>query len=97
MLLVAALRLVLSDPHFLAEDVTDDARGHLRLGREVDLPVAAEHEQRRMEGLPFVGLDAVDEQPLALLDAVLLASDLDDCVGTHKRGKRGRRPASGEL
>ena len=50
--------------------------------------VAADKKHARIERLPLVRLQVVDEQPLALLDAVLLAADGDDRVA-HKRGKRG--------
>ena len=45
------------------------------LRRELEGAVAAEHQHLRMEGLALVRRQAVDEQPLAFLDAVLLAAE----------------------
>src|SRR5207237_288954 len=72
--LVARALPVLADLHLLAEHVVDDARRHRRRGREVGLAVAADKQDARLEGLPGLRLDAVHEEPLALLDAVLLAA-----------------------
>ena len=75
----------------------DDARRDGDRGREVGLAVAADEQHLRVEGLALVGLEAVHQQPLALLDAVLLAADLDDCVGHQSvenagaPGPRGRK------
>ena len=69
---VAGLRLVLADPDLLAELRADDLRRHLDLGSELERAVAADHEHFGVEGLAFLGRHAVHEQPLALLDAVLL-------------------------
>src|SRR5262249_22896544 len=93
---IARAAAVLADPHLLAELVADDARRDGRRRRELGLAVAAGEKHLRVEGLALLGLQAVDEQPLALLDAVLLAPDGDDRVA-HKRGKRGPgRPAKRE-
>ena len=48
-----------------------------------------------MEGLALAVGQTIDEQPLALANAVLLAAEGDDDVRrhVHKRGKRGHRPA----
>ena len=59
---------------------------------EVRLAVAADEEHVRMERLALVGRDPVHEQPLALADAVLLATQCDDRVVGHRRGKRGHGP-----
>src|SRR5439155_7956898 len=92
-LLVAALRLVLADPDLRALDVIDDAHGDRRL--RVEIALREQHVGR--EGLSRLGLQAVDEQPLAETDAVLLATDFDDCVRAHKRAKGGPgRPARRE-
>src|SRR3954453_2193320 len=72
---VARLRAVLTDAYLLAERRADHARGHLRLGRELERTIAPEHEYLRMEGLPLLRGQAVDEQALALLDAVLLSAE----------------------
>src|SRR5688572_30121601 len=48
-----------------------------------------------MEGFPLLVRDAFDEQPLALADAVLLASHLDDRVAAHSAKGAGSWPASG--
>ena len=54
----------------------DDLRRHLRvLRRDPDVALAADEQHRRMEGLAVGEREVVDEQPLALLDAVLLAAD----------------------
>src|SRR5207248_6951024 len=86
--LVARALPVLADPHLLAEHVVDDARRHRRRGREVGLAVAADEQDARLEGLPGLRLDAVHEEPLALLDAVLLAADGDDRVAHDKGNAR---------
>src|SRR5690242_21658800 len=88
---VARLGLVLADHDLIPQRGADDARRHLRLRRELELPVAAEHQHLRMEGLAFLRGDAVDEQALSFLDAVLLAAECDDCVG-HGTETRACRP-----
>src|SRR3954451_4654233 len=87
-LAVAGALLVLADPDLLAELVADDARRDGDRRREVGLAVAADEQHLRAERLALVGLEPVHQQPLALLDAVLLATESDDRVA-HKRGKRG--------
>ena len=47
--------------------------------------VATEEQDARLEGLALVDLEAVDEQVLALADAVLLTAETDDCVAAHER------------
>ena len=72
---VAGLRAVLADADLLAERRADDPRRHLRLRRELEGAVAAEHQHLRMEGLALLRRQAVDEQALAFLDAVLLTAE----------------------
>src|SRR5919108_2547499 len=84
---------VLADRDLLAENVTDDARGHGRgLRRDVRFAVAAEKQHFRPNGLALVLGKTVHEQTLALPDAVLLAAESDDRVGN---GRRMRAPARG--
>src|SRR5205823_9917173 len=73
--LVARALLVLADPDLVAESGADDLRRHLDARRQVRLPVTAREEDVRMERLPFGGRQPVDEQPVALADAVLLATE----------------------
>ena len=49
-------------------------------GRDLRLAVAAGEEHRRRERRAVLEREAVDEQALALADAVLLAADGDDRV-----------------
>src|SRR6478736_5179799 len=69
---VARLGAVLADADLLAERRADHAGGHLRLRSELERAIAAEHQHLRMEGLALLRRQAVDEQALAFLDAVLL-------------------------
>src|SRR6266545_8382591 len=87
---IALLGAVFPDPDLVAEDVLDDARGDLDLRLQVRLAVPAQEEERGMERLALVGLDAVDEQPFALADAVLLATHRDDRVALHLVRTRAR-------
>src|SRR5258708_1356343 len=87
---VARALLVLADPDLLAELMAEHAGRHGRRRREVGRPVAADQEDARREGLALTRRELVDEQPLALSDAVLLTADGDDRVA-HRRGKRGHR------
>src|SRR5579862_5990583 len=90
---VAGAPAVLADPDLVAELMAHDAGGDGRRRRDLRLAAPAGEQHLRVEGLALIGFQAVDEQPLALLDAVLLAADGDDRVA-HKRGKRGpERPA----
>ena len=77
---VAGALLVLADPDLVSERAADDRRRHLRpLRRELGLPVAAEEEHVRMEGLAV----AVRE----------LVYDADgQVVKQPKRDKRQRGP-----
>src|SRR5215204_5610723 len=73
---VAGATAVLPDHDLVAEHVADDAHGHRAvLRREIGVAVAAEHEDARLEGLALGHAEALDQQLLALLDAVLLPSD----------------------
>src|SRR5262249_28500848 len=73
---IARLRLVLADPHLLAQRGAHDLPGHRRpFRRELELPATAEEQHLRMEGLALLGRHAVHEQALALLDAVLLPAE----------------------
>src|SRR5579871_470854 len=93
-LFVAGAALVLADADLLAELVADDPRGHGRRRREIGRAIPADEQDARLEGLALVHLQAVDEQPLALLDAVLLAAETDDRVAAHNVKRRGHGPAS---
>jgi hypothetical protein len=95
---VAGALLVLADadlrPTLLADDADGD--GH-PFRRDRDVAVAADEQHLRREGGAVVELHAVDEQPLALTDAVLLAADGDDRVAhsgvpTPDEENAGRRP-----
>ena len=81
--LVAGATAVLADADLLAELVPDDARGHRRRRREIGRAVAADEQDARLDRRALVDAQAVDEQPLALLDAVLLAAETDDRVRAH--------------
>ena len=68
--------LVLADVDLLAESAPQHRCGHLRaLRRELGLPVPTDEEDVRVERLCLVMRESVDEQPLSLLDAVLLAPE----------------------
>src|SRR4029077_1128727 len=82
-LLVARAPAVLPDADLLAELVPDDTGGHGRGGREIRRAAAAYQQDARLEGRALVRTQAVDEQPLAFGDAVLLAAETDDRVGAH--------------
>src|SRR6185503_757051 len=93
-LLVARLGLELEHLDLLAAHVLDHldrhAAGQLRA---VDLDrVAAGHQHLGRERSAGVDRLPVDQQGLALLDAVLLSAHFDDCV--HIRLQRKRTPAS---
>jgi hypothetical protein len=75
-LAVALLRLVLPDQDLVAEEVLDEPRCHLHaLRRQLRVAVSTEKEDVRVERLRLVVGQAVDEQALTLLDAVLLAAE----------------------
>src|SRR5919197_1288474 len=81
---VARLWPVLADPDLVAAHVADDPRRHeAGLRAQVGLVVAANEQDVRSERLAFGGAEPVDEQPLSLVDAVLLAADGDDRVAVH--------------
>ena len=72
MALVAGALAVLADPDLRAALVADDLRGH------VDAVASEQHI--RNERAAFVGVQAVDDERLAVANAVLLVADSDDCV-----------------
>src|SRR3954469_9714923 len=83
--LVAALGLELEHAQLRAAQMLDDLGRDVGLAERVSLEhrVAVAREQQRLErdgGADVVG-QPLDEQGLALLDAVLLTAGLDDCVG----------------
>src|SRR4051794_37454522 len=83
--LVPALGLELEHAQLRTALVRDDLRGHgggrERRGLEHGVAVAGQEQRlQRDRGADIVG-QPLDEQRLALLDAVLLAAGLDDCVG----------------
>ena len=71
---VARAPAVLADPDLLALHVAEHLGRHLEPRLQVRLALAADEQEVRVERLALVGLDPVDEQLLALLDAVLLAT-----------------------
>src|SRR6266540_2701301 len=58
---VAGLRPALADPDLVPAHVTDDLRRHLYLRRQVAVAGAAGEEDVRVERLPLVGRQPVDE------------------------------------
>src|SRR5205085_3206161 len=96
-LLVARAAAVLADADLLAELVADDARGDGRGRREIRRAVAADQQDARLNSRTLGGAQAVDEQPLALSDAVLLAAQTDDRVGAHGVETRALRPRQGSV
>src|SRR5207244_3103368 len=72
---VALLGFVLADPDLRSEGRADHLRRDLDPRREVRLAVAAREEDIRMKRLSLVGRKPVDEQPVALADAVLLPAE----------------------
>src|SRR5262245_7547070 len=76
--------LVLADDDLVAEKVLRDPSGDdlaLQVVRaQPRLAVAAEQEHVRLERRALVVREAIDEQPFALPDPVLLSADLDDRV-----------------
>src|SRR5262249_24916400 len=73
---IACLRPVLADPHFVTEHVPDHLCRHLNaLAAELGFAVAAGEEHSRMERLVLRVRQPGHEQPLALTDAVLLATE----------------------
>src|SRR6185437_3105246 len=91
-LAVTGALLVLADPDLLAELVAHDARRDCDRGREVGLAVAADEQHLRSERLALVGLEPVHQQPLALMDAVLLATESDDRVAHSVENAGAERP-----
>src|SRR5437660_881316 len=81
--LVAALRLELEDPDLVAALVAGHDRLdlHLReLGRLEHRVVARDPERLERDRLSRLRGQAVDDERVTLLDAVLLSADSDDCV-----------------
>src|SRR4029077_1232923 len=95
--LVAGALAVLADPDLLAELVPDNARRHSGRRREIRRAVAADEQDARLEGRALVLAQSVDEQPLGLLDAVLLAAETDDRVAVHGVETRALRPRGGSV
>src|SRR3954464_11769661 len=79
---VATLRLELVDPQLGAAQVLDDLGGHRDLAQLVAEQglVPGKEEGLEVELGAGVARQPLDEQGLALLDAVLLATGLDDRV-----------------
>ena len=80
---VATLRLEFKDADLLAAQVLNDLRFDAELrecGRIKDRIVGAHHQWLEADRRPFVLGQAFDEKGLPLLDAVLLASGLNDRV-----------------
>ena len=87
---VAGPPAVLADQDLVAELVADDLGRHLdALRRELGLAVAADEQHLRVEGLALVDGEPVHEEPLALLDAVLLAAEFHDRI-RHKNRRVDR-------
>src|SRR5262245_43985659 len=77
--LVAALGLELEHAQLRPALVRDDLRGDGAF--ELGIAVAGKQQRGEFDGGTDVVGQALDEQGLALLDAVLLTAGLDDCVG----------------
>src|SRR4051812_26127473 len=98
--LVAALGLELEHAELLAADVLDDLGPHADVAealRVEDGVVGAEQDRLQLHARARLVGEALDEEGLALLDAVLLAAGLDDRVhgscsvcrgGLRRRGSR---------
>src|SRR5579875_3748172 len=81
--LVAALGLELDDPQLRPALMGDDLRLHDGGGERLAVGerIAVDEQQRlQIHGCALVGRESLDEQGLTLLDAILLAARLDDCV-----------------
>src|SRR3954454_17849279 len=83
--LVAALGLELEHaqlrPAQVLHDLGRDVRPAQRVALEHGVAVAREQQRLELDGGADVFGQPLDEQGLALLDAVLLTAGLDDCVG----------------
>src|ERR1700722_8873871 len=98
---VAALGLELEHPQLLAAHVRDDLGGDLHVfeaGLVEHGLLRAVHQRLQLNVRALGSGEALDEQPLAALDAVLLAAGLHDrvhvCVCLDSLGLSGpRRPA----
>ena len=86
MALVAGALLVLADPDLRPAPVLEHLRGH-RHAR-----VAEQHV--RLERLALVELDAVHDDVLAFADAILLATEIDDCVVHSGEKSQAQSPRS---
>src|ERR1700737_3597945 len=86
MALVAGALLVLADPDLRPTPVLEHRRGarHARVA-EQDV---------RLERRALVELDPVHDDVLAFADAVLLATEFDDCVVHTEKNRRHRGPRS---
>src|SRR5918995_240853 len=82
---VAALGLELEHAQLLAALVADDLGLHRRGGQlggvEHRVAVAGQQQRGQLHGGAGIVGQALDQQGLPLLDAVLLTAGLDDCVG----------------
>src|SRR4051794_7337468 len=82
--LVAALGLELEHAQLGAAQVAEHLGldGHaVEVAAELGIAVAGDEQRLEIDRGALVGGQALDEQGRALLDAVLLAAGLDDCVG----------------
>ena len=71
---IARLRPALADSDLVPQNVPDDPGRHLGRWRQGGLSVASQKENIRLEGLAFFGPEPVDNQPLPLANAILLAA-----------------------
>src|SRR3954470_3314017 len=82
---VAALGLELEHAQLraalVADDLGLDGGGPEALGVEDGVSVTGHQERRQLDGRADVVGETLDQKGLTLLDAVLLAAGLDDCVG----------------
>src|SRR4051794_7616543 len=91
-LLVAALGLVLEDAQLLALLLAEDLGLDLDLGEPLgveDGVVGAKEDRLEVERGALLGVELLDEQVLALFDAVLLSAGLDDRVCHVSATRRG--------
>src|SRR4051812_30325893 len=83
---VALLRLVFEDLDLGAAQVLGDGRLDLHLLQLLGLCddlLVAEHDRPQGDLVALFGIEAIDDQGRPLLDLVLLASGLYDCVHAH--------------
>ena len=74
--------------------MADDARRDRDRRCEIGRAVSADEQDARLERFPLLDLEAVDEQPLARVDAVLFTAETDDCVAAHSVETRAVEPAN---